>query len=603
MSAPERKDIPEEFKWDLNMMYKTREDFEKEFKSVKPMLPALTELKGKLADETGESLKKCMELSNDIDRTLERLITYASHKYDEDTRVSESLSDRGRVISLIAEINTETSWISPEVMEIPDEALAKIKAAECMRPWLRALEIMLHAKPHILSPSEERIMSLTTEMMEGPHNGFSALNEADMKFPMVKSADGKSEVELTHANFIQLENSFDREVRKLAFEGLYDTYDKVKNTMTALLDGVVRTHVFRTRARRYSSSLEAALYPDCIPVDVYTSLIEAVHKSLPAFYKYVSLRKRCLKMEGPLDMYDQYVPITPDFDPVVPYEQAKEWIREALKPLGPDYLKLLEEVLTTRCIDVKSNRGKRSGAYSGGCYDSKPYILTNYVDNLDSAFTLVHELGHSIHTQLSKIHQPYQYASYKLFVAEVASTTNECLLYEFLMKKARAEGDKAMQMFLLNHKCHDFKSTLFRQVMFAEFEKIIHDKVESGDSLTADYLQDTYYELNKLYYGPDVNADRRISLEWARIPHFYYNFYVYKYATSICVAHKITADIMAGKEGATENYLKFLSSGCIIDPLDLLRVNVGVDLTKPDCVSEAIELFSKYVDELSQVIG
>jgi len=335
---------------------------------------------------------------------------------------------------------------------------------------------------------------------------------------------------------------------------------------------------------------------------VYNSLIEAVHQSFPAFYKYVALRKKCLKLEGPLDMYDQYVPITPDFNPVVPFEQAKDWIREALKPLGPDYQKLLEEVLSTRCIDVLSNRGKRSGAYSGGCYDSKPYILTNYVDTINSAFTLVHELGHSIHTQLSKIHQPYQYATYKLFVAEVASTTNECLLFEFLMKKARAEGDKAMQMFLLNLKCHDFKSTLFRQVMFAEFEKIIHEKIESGDSLSTDYLQDTYYQLNKVYFGPDVNADRRISLEWSRIPHFYYNFYVYKYATSICVAHKITADIMAGKEGATENYLKFLSSGCTMDPLDLLRVNLGVDLTKPDCVREAIELFSKYVDDLSQIM-
>ena len=602
MSAPERKDIPEEFKWDLSLMYKTPEDFEKEFESVKPMLPGINALKGKLADETGETLRKCMDLSCQIDRTLERLYTFASHSYDVDTRNSESLSMKSRVLSLIAQANTATSWISPEVMAIPDDVLAKIQAAECMKPYLRSLEKMLHAKPHTLTDSEEKIMSLALEMMQVPHNGFSALNEADLKFPMIKPGADKEEIEITHANFIQLLGSFDREVRKEAFEKFYDKYETVKNTMASLLDGVVRTHVFRMQARHYSSCLEAALYPDCIPVDVYNSLIEAVHASLPTFYKYVALRKRCLKIEGPLDMYDQYVPITPDFDPVVPYDQAKNWVREAVKPLGPQYQKLLEELLTTRCIDVRSSRGKRSGAYSGGCYDSKPYVLTNYVDTINSAFTLAHELGHSIHTQLSKLNQPYQYAEYTLFVAEVASTANECLLYEYLMKKAREENDKMMQLFLLNYKCHDFRSTLFRQVMFAEFEKIVHEKVEGGDGLTADYLTETYYDLNKLYYGPDVEGDRRIALEWSRIPHFYYNFYVYKYATSICVAHKVVADIMAGKEGAAENYLKFLSSGCTMDPLDLLRVHLGVDLTKPDCVREAIQLFSGYIDELSKII-
>jgi len=569
---------------------------------VKPKFPVINGFKGKLGDETGETMRKCFELFDEIQRAIERLATYAFRTYDVDTRDSDSQSMRGRVISLSTQFSTEISWVTPEVLALPDEVLDKIKASEFMRPYVRSLEMMLHAKPHTLSEREEKIMSLASDMMEVPHNGFSSLNEADMKFPMVKSVDASSEVELTHANFIQLLGSFNREVRRGAFESLYDTYEKVKNTMTSLLDGVVRTHVFNARVRGYKSSLEAALYPDCIPVDVYTSLIEAVHKAFPVYYKYVALRKRCLKIEGPLDMYDQYVPITPDYNPVVPYDQAKQWIVEALQPLGPDYVKMVKEVLDTRCIDVRSNRGKRSGAYSSGCYDSKPYILTNYVDTIDSAFTLVHEMGHSIHTQLSKIHQPYQYSEYRLFVAEVASTANECLLYEYLMKKARAEGDKAMQAFLLNYKCHDFKSTLFRQVMFAEFEKIIHDKVESGDPLTVDYLQDTYYELNKQYYGPDVVADRRISLEWSRIPHFYYNFYVYKYATSICVAHKIVADIMAGKEGARENYLKFLSSGCIMDPLDLLRVNLGVDLTKPDCVSEAIELFSKYIDELSELL-
>jgi len=602
MSAPERKDIPEELKWDLDQMYKTRDDFEKEFESVKTMVPALEEFKGKLNDPSGKSLFNCLEQSYKLDRVLDRLKVYAFHSYDTDTRNSDFLALKGRVISLVSDVSTKTSWITPEVMSIPDDVLDKIKAAECMRPYLRSLEMMLHLKPHVLSDAEERIMSLATEMRESPYNGYSSLNEADLKFPMVKSSDGKSEDELTHANFIQLQNSFDRDVRRIAFEGLYDTYDKVKNTMTSLISANVSTNIFVARARHYSSSLESSLFHDCIPVDVYNSLIQAVHDSLPAFYKYVALRKKCLKIEGPLNMYDQYVPITPDFDPVVPYEKGKEWVCEALKPLGEDYVNMVKEVINTRSIDVRPSRGKRSGAYSGGCYDSKPYILMNYVDNIDSVFTLAHEMGHSIHTQMSKKHQPYQTSDYSIFVAEVASTVNECLLYEYLMKKAREENDKALQVFLLNHKCHDFKSTLFRQVMFAEFEKIIHEKVESGDSLTADYLQDAYYELNKLYYGPDVDADRRISLEWARIPHFYYNFYVYKYATSLCVADKVSADIIAGKEGARENYLKFLSAGCSMDPLDILKVILGVDLTKTDCVLEAIGHFSNYVDELSKII-
>lgn len=602
MTSKERKDMKDEFKWDLSLMFKTKEDFEKELASVKPMLPALNEFRGKLGDESGESLAKFLELSYAMERKLDRLGTYAGHLYDQDMRDAEARSMKDRVTSVAVEMSSETSWMAPEVMAIPDAALEKIRAAECMRPYVRALEMLLHVKPHTLSESEEKIMSLADDALLCAYKSFGSLSNADMKFPMVKGADGKEEVELTHGNFIQLMRSFDRGVRRGAFEAMYDTYEKVKNTMTSLIDGQVRSQVFNARARHYGSALEASLFADCVPVDVYNSLIDAVHESFPAYYKYVALRKRCLGLEGALDMYDQYVPIVADFNPTVPYEQAQEWVREAVKPLGAAYCKMIEEALTSKWIDVYENRGKRSGAYSGGCYDSAPYVLLNYSGTVSSAFTLAHELGHSMHTQLSKINQPYQYANYKIFVAEVASTVNECLLFEYLMKKARAEHDTKMQAFLLNQKCDDFKATVFRQVMFAEFEKLIHERVEAGDALTPDALQDMYYDLNKQYFGPDVVADRRIALEWARIPHFYYNFYVYKYATSLCVAEKVVLDIVSGKEGAVERYLRFLSAGCTMDPLDLLKTHLGVDLTKTDCVREAIANFSKTVDELSTLL-
>ena len=592
----------DEFKWDLSLIFKTKEDFEKELASVKPMLPALNEFRGKLADESGESLAKFFELSYAMERKLDRLGTYAGHLYDQDMRDAEARSMKDRVTSVAVEMSSETSWMAPEVMAIPDATLAKIRAAECMRPYVRALEMLLHVKPHTLSESEEKIMSLADDALLCAYKTFGSLSNADMKFPMVKAADGKEEVELTHGNFIQLMRSFDRDVRRGAFEAMYDTYEKVKNTMTSLIDGQVRSQVFNARARHYGSALEASLFADCVPVDVYNSLIDAVHESFPAYYKYVALRKRCLGLEGALDMYDQYVPIVADFNPTVPYEQAQQWVREAVKPLGAAYCKMIEEALTSKWIDVYENRGKRSGAYSGGCYDSAPYVLLNYSGTVSSAFTLAHELGHSMHTQLSKINQPYQYANYKIFVAEVASTVNECLLFEYLMKKARDEHDTKMQAFLLNQKCDDFKATVFRQVMFAEFEKLIHQRVEAGDALTPDALQDMYYDLNKQYFGPDVVADRRIALEWARIPHFYYNFYVYKYATSLCVAEKVVLDIVSGKEGAVEHYLSFLSAGCTLDPLELLKTHLGVDLTKTDCVCEAIANFSKTVDELSALL-
>jgi len=327
-----------------------------------------------------------------------------------------------------------------------------------------------------------------------------------------------------------------------------------------------------------------------------------VHASLPSFYSYVALRKRCLKIDGPLDMYDHHVPIVGEVQVEVPFQQAAEWVREALTPLGQEYLSVIDQALSNRWIDKWECKGKRSGAYSGGCYDSLPFVLLNHQPDLNSVFTLAHELGHSLHSYLSNKAQPYALSQYRIFVAEVASTVNEGLLHHFLLQRAIKAGDTKMRAYLLNNRCDDFRTTVFRQTMFAEFERDVHAKVEAGDALTADSLSEMYYALNKLYYGDDVVGDRRIALEWARIPHFYYNFYVYKYATSFCIAEKVVDSIIKQEPGAVERYLNFLRSGCSKDPLDILRVILGIDMTKPDTVADGLSNFAKTVAELSSLL-
>jgi oligoendopeptidase F len=377
---------------------------------------------------------------------------------------------------------------------------------------------------------------------------------------------------------------------------MYDTIGLYNNTLAATIDGQVKRQMFNARARKFPSALEASLHNDSVPKEVYNSLIDAVHQSLPSFYEYVALRKRCLKLDV-LDMYDQHVPIMQDFKMEVPYETACTWIREALKPLGAEYSAVINQALTSRWVDVWENKGKKSGAYSGGCYDSPPYILMNYTPDVHGAFTLAHELGHSVHTYLSNKAQPHIYSQYRIFVAEVASTVNEGLLLDYLLKTSK---DTRLKAFLLNHKCDEFRTTVFRQTMFAEFERDMHAKAESGTPLTPKTLNDMYYELNKLYYGPDVAGDKRIALEWSRIPHFYYNFYVYKYATSFSVAEKIVATI--GDPAAVQRYLTFLRSGKTKDPLELLT-ELGVDLRNPQVIVDALKNFAECTKALSALLS
>jgi oligoendopeptidase F len=422
------------------------------------------------------------------------------------------------------------------------------------------------------------------------------LNNADMRFPIIKDEEGK-EVEVTHGNFVRFMQSKDRNVRKAAFNAMYDTYKKFINTFASTMAGNVKKDIFYVKTRKYNSSLEASLFEDNVSLEVYNNLIETVHSRLDVLHRYVRLKKKLLGLDE-LHMYDLYVPLIQEYDKKFTYEEAIELVLEGLKPLGDEYINLLKQGFNSRWVDVYENRGKTSGAYSWGTYGTHPYVLLNYQGKLNDVFTIAHEMGHSLHTYYSNATQPYVYAGYKIFVAEVASTCNEALLMDYLLKNSKDEKER---LYLLNHFFEEFRGTVYRQVMFAEFEKLIHEMAERGEPLTAEVLNKKYYELNKLYYGDDIVVDEGISYEWARIPHFYRNFYVYKYATGFSAAIAISQMILNEGEKAVERYKEFLKSGSSDYPLNLLK-KAGVDLTTPKPVNDALDVFEKLLDEFEKML-
>lgn len=603
-----RDEIPEESKWNIQAMYSTEELWEADYKKASDLVSAFENtFKGHLGDGA-ETLAEAFVKYYEMHRLVSKVYTYASHRSDEDLASSHQLALKSRARSLYVSLGAHTSWFDPEILALPDETISAYRAHPSLAVYQRPLNEILRYKPHTLSPAEERILALADDPLGCASKAYEVLLDADTTFPLVKApegyadADAEGKIQLTRGNFIKLLESSDRAVRKEVYEAYYKEQAAVVNTYSALLDGQIRAHVFESRVRKHPSSLAWSLFGDNVDPKVYTSLIEAVHRAFPAFYRYVALRKRCLGVDK-VAMYDVYVPLVNDVSPVVPFDKACEWLREALKPMGDDYLAIFEEARKERWMDVYENKGKRCGAYSGGCYDSAPYMLLNHNDTMDSAFTLVHEFGHSAHTYLSNKNQPYHLSEYKIFVAEVASTVNEMLLHHYLLGKVRGVDTpeaKAMRIYLLNERCNDFKATVFRQVMFAEFELLTHQKVEEGEALTADVLCEMYLNLNKAYFGEEVDSDKHISYEWTRIPHFYYNFYVYKYATSYCVAQKVAASIAAGEPGAVDRYKTFLKSGCTKDPMDLLRDILGIDLTDPKVVQDSLEIFGKTVDDLEK---
>ena len=539
----------------------------------------------------------------DAHRKIEKVYVYAHLRNDEDLGNStyQSMMDQAR--SLFVQLSTSSSYLAPEILAIDPETSEAWMAGEALSPYRFFLADLLRSRPHVLSPSEERLMAMVSDPLSAISRTFSVLKNVELaaRLPMIQGEDGADQP-LTHGTFIRFLESRDRAVRKRAFDSYYAEYHGNRQTISTVLDGMTKTHLFRARARNYGSCLEAALFDDKVDVAVYEALISSVHDALPAFYRYVALRKRLLGVDD-LHLYDVYVPVVPAVDLKYTYDEAVDLVCEALKPLGNEYVKIMREGLVAeRWVDRYENAGKRSGAYSSGCYDSMPYILMNYTGTLDSVFTLAHELGHSMHSWYAKREQPYHLADYRILVAEVASTTNEALLNSYLLS---ITDDRATRAYLIDRYVDSFRGTLYRQTMFGEYEKLIHEMAEAGQALTADSLDAAYYGLVKHYFGEGVAFDEQdasIAWEWARIDHFFYNFYVYKYATGMSSAVAIARRILQDGDAAVAPYLSFLKSGGSDYPLEQLK-RAGVDLTTPEPVTSALQEFERLVGELEGLMA
>ena len=587
-----RSELDEALTWDLSPMYDSDAAWEKEFGSLDALLQKFLACRGRLA-ESPEVLKQAFEADDALSLSIERLYVYSHLKADEDTGNAEGQTRRDRIAARSAEISGECAWFQPELLAMDEARFNAYLADDTLAFYRRTLTEIAEERKHTLSAAEERILSKASDVFGTAHKAFSLLNDADLRFPSITGEDG-APVEVTHGNYIKLLESPVRQVRKDAFCAIYDTYAGMKNTLAALLDGEVKLHALDAELRSFPSAIEASLFGDKVPVSVYENLIGAIHRGLPLLYRYFALRAKVLKLDH-LDMYDLFTPLLPECRLEVPWNEAVRQVCDSLKVLGPEYHSAIGQAFEKRWIDVPECRGKRSGAYSSGCYGCPPYMLLNYSDTLDSMFTLAHELGHSMHSYFSDRTQPYHYAAYRIFVAEVASTTNELLLFHHLLKSA---DDPKVKAYLLNHLADQFRTTVYRQTMFAEFERDIHALSEEGQPLTAELLCDRYFELNKVYHGDAVQPDERIRYEWSRIPHFYYDFYVYKYATGFSAAAALSRNILAGE---TEPYLRFLKAGGSRDVLDIMK-DAGVDFLGGDPVGDALKLFGDTVSELEKAL-
>jgi len=584
-----------EYTWNLDSIYANNAAWQNEFERVGERLPGLQAYQGKVG-ESAASLLACLKFRDELEQVLERVIVYAHMRRDEDNTNSTYQALYDRAISLATDFSAVASFIVPEIVEIADEKLAGFLAESPeLAVYKQHLAQITREKAHIRTAEVEEVLAQTYEATSGADNAYQMLNNADLKFPNIRDEDG-TEVELTKGRYIQFLESQNREVRKAAYEALYSTYAKYKNTFGATYAAAVKRDVFYAKVRRYPSSLAASLDSDNISVEVYDQLIETVNHNLPALHRYTRLRKKLLGLDE-LHMYDLYVPLIGDVQRDIPYEEATRTVLEAFAPLGGDYTKTVETGINSRWIDVYENQGKSSGAYSSGTYTTQPFILMNYQNNLDGVFTLAHELGHSLHTYHTNQTQPYVYANYSLFVAEVASTANEALLTHRLLERTQ---DKKLRTYLINNELEKFRGTLMRQTMFAEFEREAHRMAEEGEALTPDALSAMYKDLNQRYFGPEVIVDDLIALEWMRIPHFYRAFYVYQYATGISAATALSEQILKEGQSAVERYRAFLSSGSSDYPVELLR-QAGVDMTTPAPVQQALDKFSQLLDELEQL--
>lgn len=591
-----RSDVPKEYTWALEDLYATIEDWKKDLTRIKEMIPQVEAFQGKLG-ESSATLLAYLKLQDEISLIADSFLNYVLRKADEDTKNTTNQGYKDQAMSVYVSLGSASSFAEPEILAIPDEVLADFFAKEpALAEYKRYISNIRRKKAHILSNAEERIMAAADDMAMAPGDINGMLNNADMIFESITDTNGK-ELPVTHASFIPLMHNSDTNVRKAAFTSLYKTYEAHKNTSACILSAQMKQLQFNANMRHYDSALQAALDGTNVDTAVYYNLIEAVHENMESMYKYVRLRKKLLNVPE-LHMYDLYVPIVENANDFVSFEEAKANIREALKVMGDDYISILDEGFANRWIDVYENTGKRSGAYSAGVR-KHPYVLLNHKNTLDSEFTLAHEMGHAIHSYLSNKTQPIIDSDYVIFVAEVASTCNEALLMQYLLKNTT---DKKSRAYLINYFLEQFRTTLYRQTMFAEFELKMSEMIQKGESINAETASKTYHDLIDLYFGKDIVHDDYIDLEWARIPHFYYNFYVYQYATGFSAAIALSQKILKEGAPAVKAYKeKFLSAGCSKDPVSILK-DAGVDMSTKKPVEEALKLFDSLIDEMEALM-
>ena len=597
MAYESREEIDSKYKWDLSSMFPSDEAFEAGLEELKAYCPKLLAFKGKIST-SAQALLEFLQLEDQMNLLLYKIINYAERKSDEDTRVAKYQAYVANATSAYTQVGEATSWFAAELLAIPAESVEKFYAeVPALEFYRRKLNKILNQREHTLSAEEEALLARAEELAVQPTNIFSMFDDADLTFDDAVDSEGKTH-KLTSGSFVPLLMDADRVLRESAFKQLYSRFGEFRNTSAAILTSQVKNLQFFSSSRKYASSLEAALAENEIPVEVYNNLIDAVHQNFPAFYKYVDLRKRVMGLDE-LHFWDVYTPLVDDVDMKFTYEEACDLIVKALAPMGEEYVNLVKKGLESRWVDVYETPGKRSGAYSAGGKGMNPVMLLNFQGGLDDVYTLIHEMGHSLHTYFSSHNQEITYSDYSIFVAEVASTCNEALLSHYLLEH---ETDPARHAYILNHFLEGFRGTIYRQCMFAEFERDISQMNADGVALNAEVLSERYGKLCAEYFGPGIELDEEIKLEWSRIPHFYYNFYVYQYCIGFSAAIALSQRILSEGEPAVKDYIGYLSGGCSKTPIELLR-GAGVDMATPDPVNAALEYFGELVDQLEQELN
>ncbi len=592
-----RKDVRLEDTWAVEDLYQTEDLWLKAYQKVEEDIEILKKYNNHLG-ETAKQLLEFLDLNNELGIRFSRVFSYAKRIVDVDTTNSHSQDISGRVSLLAAKLSEALAFATPEIIQLSENTLTKFYEEEYeLLKYKRFINEIRRMRSHTLTTELEMLLASSASMGETANKAYTMFKNADLEYPYITDENGE-QLQVTQGRFITLLNNKDERIRRDTFKAFYHNLEKYKNTFASLYEGNVNTRIFAAKARKYNSTLEAAVDANNVPIKVYHNLIDSVHKNMHYMHKYVSLRKKLLNVDE-LHMYDVYMPIVQDADVTIPFDEAKNTVYEAMAPLGKEYQAVLKEAFTSRWIDVYENEGKVSGAYNSGNYETHPFVLMNYQGTLDNEFTLAHEMGHAMHSYLSCKNQLFVDSGYKIFVAEVASTCNEALLMEYLLERTT---DKHQRAYLINYFLEQFRTTLFRQTMFAEFEMKTHAMAEAGEPLTAEKLSNLYYDLNVQYFGKDIIVDDEIAIEWARIPHFYMNFYVYQYATSFAASISLYKKILNGGKEEVDNYLKFLSSGCMKSPVELLK-DAGVDMTTGEPIDSALQVFGELIDELDKLLS